>query len=104
MSQYTKYIDADNLPWHVTTTKLDDDLSVSKLMVDWEDVYRKTPAADVAPIIHAYWIEHGEALVEGYRKTYVYLVNCSNCGRQMFIDEYDRYCPNCGARMDGEKE
>ena len=54
------------------------------------------PAADVAPVRHGRWISKNP---HGYEWTFV----CSNCG---YVDGYpfnDRhnYCPNCGAKMDG---
>ena len=51
------------------------------------------PAADVAPVVHGRWV-----VVEGMIENAV----CSNCGRhfQSYYEAY-RYCPNCGAIMDG---
>lgn len=53
------------------------------------------PPADVAPVVHARWIDNGRG---GYAHAYF----CSNCG---WLDGYpieDRfnYCPCCGAKMD----
>ena len=64
------------------------------------------PAADVAPVVHAHW--------QPYEDT----VQCSACGFGTFMDGYffvhgecthanDRsfrfsFCPNCGAKMDGD--
>lgn len=53
------------------------------------------PPADVAPVVHARWIDNG-------RGGYAHALFCSNCG---WLDGYpieDRfnYCPNCGAKMD----
>ena len=75
------------------------------------------PAADVAPVVHAYWIENSS---EYYKLCYSrgqtpeqteYLtesdVACSACLRKInvtdnsFTHECDNYCPNCGAKMDG---
>lgn len=53
------------------------------------------PAADVAPVVHGRWDENG---------------NCTNCGKHapywaMASTYYtSHYCPNCGARMDGDEE
>lgn len=57
----------------------------------------RAPAADVAPVVHGRWIADGD----GYHWTY----NCSICA---WKDEYPfnerhNYCPNCGAKMDGDK-
>ena len=50
------------------------------------------PAADVAPVRHGRWIELSRAS------------KCSECGFE--TGRYEpprRYCPECGARMDGEE-
>ncbi len=54
------------------------------------------PAADVAPVRHGRW-----EVIEGMIENAV----CSNCGRhfQSYYEAY-HYCPNCGAKMDGETE
>lgn len=57
---------------------------------------RKQLAADVAPVRHGRWIEEHDYL------------KCSECGVMVkrnfvFFDIGDwNFCPNCGARMDGE--
>lgn len=53
------------------------------------------PAADVAPVVHGRWKCHGDCGV----------TECSACGWS--IEEYSgdyAYCPNCGARMDGDSD
>lgn len=52
------------------------------------DIVLKEPAADVAEVRHGRWIKHN------------YFDECSEC-YTMVILRYN-YCPNCGARMDGE--
>ena len=55
------------------------------------------PAADVAPVVHAQWIEDHDYL------------KCPECGVMVkrdftFFDIGDwNYCPNCGAKMDEEE-
>lgn len=57
------------------------------------------PAADVAPVVHGRWIYEEETLftLSDYR--------CSVCRRPRWLSpdvpEAFRYCPNCGAKMDG---
>lgn len=55
------------------------------------------PAADVAPVVHGRWVSD-EADV---------LFRCSECWTQISTSwDYDdlrwNYCPDCGAKMDGE--
>lgn len=51
---------------------------------------RVIPTEDVAPVIHAKWIERGS------------FIECSNCkcGQPYYNDT--TYCPHCGAKMDKE--
>lgn len=57
---------------------------------------------DVAPVVHGRW-ECSEYDISDYWR-------CSACGEDWFF-EYDptgddtkvNYCPNCGAKMDGER-
>lgn len=64
------------------------------------------PAADVAPVAHGYW-ESSELQFEND------CTMCSECKTEFYIpdliaesgNEYPNccgYCPNCGAKMDGE--
>ncbi len=59
-----------------------------------EQLLDEIPAADVAPVVHGRW-----NVVEGRRLDNAI---CSNCGRrfQAYYEAY-RFCPNCGAKMDG---
>ena len=59
-----------------------------------EDFY-SIPAANVAPVVHGRWITHyrsGTTVAEGYVST------CCD----MWNNRKSDYCPNCGAKMDGE--
>ena len=50
------------------------------------------PAADVAPVVHAQWIDDGSGIII-----------CPECKRGYNLHaKYTHYCPNCGAKMDGE--
>lgn len=55
------------------------------------------PAADVAPVRHGHWINKN------------FYTRCSVCGKMAIYDKYGQevesdYCPNCGARMDGDTD
>lgn len=56
------------------------------------------PAADVAPVVHGRWIEQ-----EKY--TFGVMYDCSICGNRILDTGHSwNYCPNCGARMDGDDD
>lgn len=60
------------------------------------------PVADVAPVVHARWIHSRyEDCSEQFE-----LVKCSQCNHEAYAMAFyvrgGNYCPNCGAKMDGE--
>lgn len=67
---------------------------------------RVAPAADVAPVVHGLWEEEPSSFwrwtpsgaVVVARTTY----RCGLCGRGTAVKS--NYCPNCGAKMDGERK
>ena len=67
------------------------------------DSISKLPAADVVPVVHARWKEmHYEGgILDGTN-----FDRCSVCGYERVFDDpafktVFKYCPNCGAKMDG---
>ena len=51
------------------------------------------PTADVAPVRHGRWIKYQIPPI----------ICCSNCDWATDVEEKNfQYCPNCGAKMDGE--
>ena len=65
------------------------------------DTIRFYPAADVAPVVHGEW-EIKKIGDGGTTRT------CSNCNITQTVTIYNnkvmfRYCPYCGAKMDGVK-
>lgn len=51
-------------------------------------------AADVATVVHAQWIEDGNGIII-----------CPECKRGYNLHaKYTHYCPNCGAKMDGNAD
>ena len=62
---------------------------------------KEQPTVDAVPVVHGEWIfgkNHGE-FVEA---------ECSHCKGLLLVKWYDeidkyRFCPNCGAKMDGKK-
>ena len=63
-----------------------------------EDVYEvlaKLPAADAVEVRHGRWTVYVISMIDGEG------CKCSECGFEGV--PYWDYCPNCGARMDGEQ-
>lgn len=54
------------------------------------------PAADVAPVVHGEWLLRHIG--------YGHYWECSVCHKNpcIYVTEDTKFCPNCGARMDGE--
>lgn len=100
-----RYIDADKLIRIIESANWGDDFLESASYQNIKRYIDDTPPEDVAPVIHATWIE------DGYNDLPCV---CSNCGTPKFlmkvtrefdevIYEYEgeaNYCPNCGAQMD----
>ena len=63
-------------------------------IADWyEKCINETPAADVAPVRHGYWVkEKRDVLIHWH---------CSACKECFYLDKPNaEYCPRCGAKMD----
>lgn len=56
---------------------------------------------DVVEVVHASWVERKEIFYESEGQ--VDAIGCSNCGKSQRIYYRTKYCPNCGAKMDGKK-
>lgn len=67
-------------------------------------ILNQFPVADVAPVRHGRWISLTDCSNAG--------VYCSVCQKKVYKEDYaicnrknklrSDYCPNCGAKMDGE--
>ena len=64
---------------------------------------RIAPTVDAVEVVHGRWEFSHTTTIEKYA-----VVKCSNCGHEAFaIANYvkeGRYCPICGAKMDGGDE
>ena len=60
-------------------------------------VLDNAPAADAVEVVHGRWVEVPSMAPE---------YKCSECGQTFEWWEPDEahYCPNCGAKMDGERK
>lgn len=73
---------------------------------DYMEVF-DIPTVDAVPVVHGRWEDAHE--IKSFRHTNIPVVQCSEC-KVYFCDIINNhhymynYCPNCGARMDGDSQ
>ena len=55
------------------------------------DVFMALPTVDAVPVVHGRWTDKDGGIA-----------TCSVCGDRWGVWSVMKYCPNCGARMDGK--
>lgn len=93
-----RYFDADKIELKGISV-FDQNLEILIPLSDVRKALQMTPTADVQEVRHGRWIAND---LGGYKWAYY----CSECG---WVDGYPfndrhKYCPHCGAKMDGERE
>ena len=93
-----EYIEWDKLEWWILNesasldTESDREYVIGRLRKD-------IPAADVQPVKHGRWVSIGHKLSR--------ICSVCDCDEPYKFADDDanvyKYCPNCGAKMDGEK-
>lgn len=63
------------------------EMNMSLIKMDWGEMGKE-------PVRHGKWIKTDEE-----EEWYGYIYKCSVCGYRL-IDANEKYCPNCGARME----
>ena len=95
----SRYIDAE--PWESmgASVKFEypnkcDDTLIGHIMI--QDIH----TADVAPVVHGRWV------FETATANTLSMIKCDICGWWTLdpsVDNSYKYCPNCGAKMDGSE-
>ena len=93
-----RLIDADALGIGIATPEVFDNKAYAE---GWNSVIKileEAPIIEAEPVRHGRWIDHPKdhcSLFNGW--------NCSEC-MQIISGGRGKYCPNCGAKMDGGAE
>lgn len=96
MSKYIKREDAIRAYAEILKSDKDTKLIAEMILAD-------VPSADVVEVRHGHWIlRQPNSLHLDWRDS---LFECSVCGANRIrrTGEVLNYCPNCGAKMDGEE-
>lgn len=92
----SRYIDAEKI---IETISSRLDMQDSYLPVHFFDLIEVIPTADVKEVKHGQWnIVLDESILEHYNND-VDIFACSICGIKS--KRPTKFCPSCGARMDG---
>lgn len=92
-----EYIDKQNL--YNIEKLLDTDVIRKSKTASWlldqvlHDI-KESPAVDVAQVVHGKWIFNDDW----------WEFRCTNCGKPIGNIKKYNFCPNCGAKMDGEAD
>lgn len=84
-----RYIDSEKIEIRVPYG-IDNDGEVLVPIAAVRQSIAQTPTEDVAKVVHGYWKNYGAFCV------------CSVCEESNLRTK--PYCPNCGAKMDGERK
>ena len=80
------------------------DVSASEVINDFEEVIDAVPTADVAPVRHGRWKKskgNERPTENGFVHDDRYFCDCCGWGCCCDTKLDFRYCPKCGAKMDG---
>lgn len=101
MSRLIRYDDAiERLGVHLMAdAQIDWGGTASTDIEDWKEladmILNGVPTIDAVEVVRGEWKHDGSV--------WTYRFNCTNCGYHL-LGRQTNYCPNCGAKMDGERK
>ena len=100
--------------WQMEEWQLGDFSECEFNTTDCKHIVRKLeaiPTIDAVSVVHGEWIEHKERTIvrnNNFIDFFPTEYECSNCGLRRATYSIGslliNFCPNCGAKMDGERE
>lgn len=104
-----RYVNADKVIdvmktayWDENMHSAKDDPCVIDAMIDWSiRQVKDAPTEDVAPVVHAYWLESYWGGTGAECSNCNYLIHACDIDYQEVKHDFE-YCPYCGAKMDGD--
>lgn len=91
MSDYIKRDDALDIVAH---NCVNGEITLNIYAID--GIY-EIPPADVTLVKHGRWYKDDQDKL-------LMRIRCSICNKAIYSENHFAYCPNCGARMDGEND
>lgn len=101
-----RLIDADALLPMMRYTTIDSEIGIFPIKIGFKEIVRvidDAPTVEAEPVRHGKWKQWDSY---GFEDTY----ECTACGEPFVLIEGTpitngyKYCPSCGAKMDGEEE
>ena len=91
--------------WYISSVSEDDEpvwteAHIEELANDFIVIPKDTPAADVTPVVHGHWTLERDP-DDGNKPVCYHCSVCDSDGCHTSIRIAYKYCPNCGAKMDG---
>ena len=99
-----RLIDADEIPYTMLYEENFLEGTGFEAQVVWKSDIDNIPTVDAVPARHGRWVGIN---YDGYSDEFPFFDEwkCSECGCTVEDEEPAwKYCPNCGARMDGERK
>ena len=101
-----RIIDADALKRHeqkiaTEAWKMKIKASVETILNQFIDDINHAPTINAVPVVHSEWIPKEKA-----DTPYGLEMECAKCGFSVIVNDalYFKFCPNCGAKMDGKDD
>ena len=88
----TRLIDADAIPWFVE--------GIGDIPVVTREEIDNMPTVEAEPVRHGKWLCSDDM----YETAVCSVCNCDTEEPYEFVKKSWNFCPNCGAKMDGERK